>query len=70
MRCNAVNMLKQASQVIDPNRDIGAYAFMLEEMSDHLAMVRDGLHTWEEFAEAYCLTERDRKKEEDHAPRS
>lgn len=61
MRVNAVNMLRQASKAIDPERDHGAYAFMLDELADHLGQVRDGKHTWEEFAEAYCLTERDRK---------
>lgn len=62
MRVNAVNMLRQASRAIDPKKDTGAYEFMLDELSQHLAMVRDGQHTWEEFAEAYCLTERDRAK--------
>lgn len=61
MRVNAVNMLRQAAQAIDPRKDDGAYVFMLDEFSQHLAMVRDGLHTWEEFAQAYCLTESDRK---------
>lgn len=61
MRVNAVNMLRQAANAIDPDKDHGAYEFMLGELSGHLAMVRDGQHTWEEFAEAYCLTERDRK---------
>lgn len=62
MRVNAVNMLRQAARAIDPERDVGAYGFMLEELSQHLAMVRDGQHTWDEFAEVYCLTERDRAK--------
>jgi hypothetical protein len=61
MRVNAVNMLRQAAHAIDPDKDVGAYEFMLGELSQHLAMVRDGQHTWDEFAEAYCLTERDRK---------
>lgn len=62
MRCNAINMLRQAADAIDPRKDDGAYAFMLGEIADHLGQVRDGLHTWEEFAELYCLTERDRKE--------
>lgn len=61
MRVNVVNMLRQAAKAIDPRKDDGAYAFMLDELSDHLEMVRDGQHTWDEFAQAYCLAEQDRK---------
>lgn len=61
MRVNAINMLNQASVCIEGRKpDTGAYAYMLEELAGHLADVRDGRHTWEEFAECYCLTERDR----------
>lgn len=63
MRCNAINLLRQASECIEYQReDDGAYAFMLGELAVHLGEVRDGKHTWGEFAEAYCLTERDRPK--------
>lgn len=61
MRVNACNMLRQAAKAIDPKRDHGAYAFMLEELAEHLGQVRDGQHTWAEFSDAYCLTEHDRK---------
>ncbi len=61
MKINAVNMLRQAARAIYPKRDRGAYAFMLEELAEHLEQVRDGQHTWDEFAQAYCLTETDRK---------
>ena len=62
MRCSAIGLLKQAADTIEHRRkDEGAYAYMLGELADHLAGVRDGNHTWEEFAEFYCLTERDRK---------
>lgn len=60
MRVNVINMLRQASNAIDPKRDHGAYGYMLEDLSDHLEMVRQGVATWQEFAEAYCLTEADR----------
>ncbi|WP_416464014.1 hypothetical protein [Sphingomonas sp. VDB2] len=60
MRCNAINMLRQAARAIDPRKDVGAYAFCLGEMAQHLQQVRDGQFQWEDFAEAYCLTERDR----------
>lgn len=66
MRINVCNMLRQASQAIDPERDHYGHAFMLEELSKHLAGVRDGKHTWAEFAEAYCLTERDRPQAQGH----
>ena len=56
MRVNLINMLRQAADTIEHRRrDDGAYAFMLEEVAGHLADVRDGKHTWDEFAEAYCL---------------
>jgi hypothetical protein len=60
MRCNAINMLRQAVQAIDPERDDFGYAYMLGEFSSHLAHVRNGEISWEEFAEFYCLTARDR----------
>ncbi|WP_287002330.1 hypothetical protein [Sphingobium sp.] len=60
MRVNAINMLRQAARAIDPNA-IGAYDLMLEQLGLHLADLRDGKQSWAEFAEFYCLTERDRK---------
>jgi len=63
VRVNLINMLRQSARAIDPDRDHGAYAFMLEEVADHLNDVRDGKHTWDEFAEFYCLTERYRSAE-------
>lgn len=62
MRCNAINMLCQATQAIDPERDDFGYAYMLGEFSSHLSQVRDGQISWEDFAEFYCLTERGRPK--------
>lgn len=62
MRWNVINMLRQAQDCIEQRkRDDFGYAFGLEELGRHLAEVRDGKHTWDEFAEFYCLTERDRK---------
>ena len=60
MRINAINMLRQSANAIDRERDHGAYAYMLEEIAGHLEDVREGRHTWEEFAEFYCLTTHDR----------
>lgn len=61
MRVNACNMLRQAAETIENRKaDKGAYAFMLEQLSEHLGMIRDGQASWDEFAELYCLTERDR----------
>lgn len=60
MRINAINMLRQAADAIDPARDQGGYAYMLKGMSEVLAELRDGKITWDEFAESFCLTERDR----------
>lgn len=60
MRCNAINMLNQAAKAISPKHDHG-YSFSLEELARHLGEVRDGTHSWEEFAEFYCLTPADRK---------
>lgn len=64
MRVNVIGLLNQASDCIE-NRapDTGAYGYMLSELAGHLAAVRDGSATWDEFAELYCLTERDRPKE-------
>jgi hypothetical protein len=61
MRVNVINMLRQAADCINPKDDRWGYSFKLGELADHLAGVRDGEHTWAEFAEAYCLTERDRR---------
>jgi hypothetical protein len=60
MKINAINMLRQSVNAIDPKRDRGSYAYMLEQLAEHLEDVREGRHTWEEFAEFYCLTDRDR----------
>ncbi len=62
MRCNAINMLRQAAGAITREGRQYGYDFSLEEFGRHLGEVRDGVHTWEEFAEFYCLTERDRKE--------
>ncbi|QUT07961.1 hypothetical protein KFK14_11545 [Sphingobium phenoxybenzoativorans] len=63
MRCNAINMLRQAKNCLEGGQsDDFGYSVSLEMLAEHLADVRDGKHTWEEFAEFYCLTERDRKQ--------
>ena len=63
MRVNAIGLLKQAADTSDHRRkDRGSYAYMLGELADHLADVRAGKHTWEEFAQFYCLTPADAEK--------
>ena len=61
VRCNAINMLKQASNAITKEGRRFGYDFSLEELARHLGEVRDGQHSWEDFAEFYCLTARDRR---------
>jgi len=61
MRVNAINMLRQAARAVDPQAT-GMYPLMLEQLGLHLAALRDGETSWEEFAEFYCLTEADRSK--------
>lgn len=61
MRVNAIQMLRQSSRLIDPKRDDGSYSWMLGEFATALEQVRDGNGTWEDFAETFCLTERDRR---------
>ena len=68
MRLNVINMLNQASLHIANGGQNFAYDYALTELAAHLAAVRDGDHTWEEFAEAYCLTERDRKAKTAEVP--
>ena len=63
MRFKVCNLLRQAADTIEHRRrDEAAYAYMLEQLAEHLALVRDGDETWEDFAEVWCLTERDRPK--------
>lgn len=62
MRWNVINMLRQAEGCIKHQaRDDYGYAYGLECLRENLEAVRDGKSTWDEFAEFYCLTERDRK---------
>jgi len=56
MRVNLANLLKQAAAAIDPEKDHGAYAWMLgEEIPRLLGEVKAGQHTPQEFAEAFCF---------------
>lgn len=61
MKLNAPNMLRQAARAIDPRKDDGAYVWALEQLAEHLEDVREGRHTFEEFAQAYCLTKQGRE---------
>jgi len=55
MKCNLANMLRQASESIDPRKDHGAYAFMLNQVADHIDDVKAGRHTLAEFVEYYKM---------------
>lgn len=55
MRCDIANMLKRAAKCVDPKRDYGAYAFMLEELEGHVRQVRDGTVSLDEFADFYMI---------------
>ena len=55
MRVNITGVLRQAAACIDPEKDTGAYAYMLGEIAGHVEDVRAGRHTLEEFADAYCM---------------
>ena len=55
MRVNLANLLRQAAATIDPDKDTGAYAFMLGEVADHIDDVRAGKHSIAEFTDHYCM---------------
>jgi len=56
MKTNLIGLLTQAAACIDPDKDAGAYAYMLgEEVVGHLRDVQAGKHTAQEFAEFYCF---------------
>ncbi len=57
VKVNLAGLLRQAAACIDPERDTGAYAYMLGEVADHAEQTRAGEHTVDEFALHYCLTE-------------
>jgi len=61
MRINAINMLRQASRTMTRQGRSFGYDSTLEILAEHLEMVREGKASWEQFAEVYCLTERDRR---------
>lgn len=55
MKIDLANMLRQARGAIDPKRDHGDYAFMLEELESHVRLVREGKATLDEFADLYMI---------------
>ena len=55
MKCDLANMLRQASEAINPRKDHGAYAYMLTQVADHIDDVKAGRHTLAEFAEFYKM---------------
>ena len=55
MRCNSANMLRQASNAIDPKKDRFGYAFSLEELARHIDQVREGTVSLDEFTAFYMI---------------
>lgn len=56
MKANLAHLLRQAADAINPRKDHGAYAYMLEQVADHIDEVKAGNHTLGEFAEFYGMT--------------
>jgi len=61
MRCNAINMLRQAAGAISKEGRRYGYDFSLEDLARHMEQLRDGEVSAEDFLQFYCLTEADRK---------
>jgi hypothetical protein len=55
MKCDLANLLRQASSAINPRNDRGGYAYMLEQVADHIDDVKFGRHSLTEFAEFYKI---------------
>lgn len=55
MKCDLANMLRQTRQAIDHERDRWGYAAALEDLEDHVRMVRKGEATLDEFADFYMI---------------
>ena len=56
MRTNLIGLLTHAAECIDPEKDTGAYAYMIgEEVVGHLELVKSGEVSIEEFAKHYCF---------------
>lgn len=55
MKTNLAHLLRQASEAISPRKDHGAYAYMLQQVADHIDEVKAGKHTLAEFAQFYCM---------------
>jgi hypothetical protein len=55
MKCDLSHLLRQASEAINPRKDRGAYAYMLNEVADHIDEVKAGKHTLDEFADFYLV---------------
>lgn len=55
MKINLASLARNAAEAIDPKRDRGAYAFVLEELAGHVEMVRSGKATLAQFAALYMI---------------
>jgi len=55
MKINLVGLATQAAAAIPGKRDHGGYAFMLEQLADHVRAVRRGEATLADFANLYGL---------------
>ena len=58
MGCDLANMLRNAAECIDEERDFGAYQFTVQEVVRHIEELRRGEHTLDEFADFYMLRPR------------
>ena len=59
MKINLAGLVRQAAALIPPKKDTGAYAYMLNELADHIGLVRSGEATLAEFAALYGLERTD-----------
>lgn len=53
MKTNLAAMLRNAAACIPPKKDDGAYRFALEEVADHVDMVRRAEASVQDFADLY-----------------
>lgn len=58
MKINLENLLRNASQAIDPAKDDGGHAYVLNAVAEHIKQVRSGQATLAEFAALYMMEER------------
>ena len=60
MKVNLQGLFANAARNTD-RKSVAYYSDCLDEVFEHLRDVADGKHTFEEFAEHYCIKKRDEK---------